>query len=504
MLLRSALIFLAFLALIGACTEVAPEQPETGTGQAMQGPRVGDEVVDYCTSQPSMGELGFPDFSRAVWNRERYIGWSPDGSRILFNGFVNHPEPDWPASDLYSVAPDGAQLNKIVDVGNEDADLRSYYWDQANRDPIREDEGTVVYVRQIVNAADRDPIWGDGGMMMYFDISPDSSHIVYSTCAYTEDPERELTSYGELVVADIENPEDTERKATAKGWVYNYEIVLSDIEGGNVRRLTTNFNHDNFPVWSPDGSKIAFIGGNGLTIYTVATDSLQEFALPSGAGFLYDDMSWSPDGKHIAFVVQGNRFPHTASVYVFEFYGLEGDIEPTRTWLREIWLAASGPAWSPDGQRIAMVVPKPDGAALYTFAPNGTDPVFVTDNLPEPWRSPIDPWLGDLAWSHDGSEILLKGFTYRVPLDGSPPVGSPLTYIDRDNTSQMEIPMDAAWSPDGSTLAIRIDYWKGLRSREASPVFLIDRDNTNIRPLVEFAVTKEVPSSPEVELRLAE
>ena len=30
-------------------------------------------------------------------------------------------------------------------------------------------------------------------MMMYFDISPDSSHIVYSTCAYTEDPERELS-----------------------------------------------------------------------------------------------------------------------------------------------------------------------------------------------------------------------------------------------------------------------------------------------------------------------
>ena len=71
----------------------------------------------------------------------------------------------------------------------------------------------------------------------------------------------------------------------------------------------------------------------------------------------------------------GNRFPRTASVYVAEFYGLDGDVERTRIWIREIWLAASGPAWSPDGQRIAMAVPKPDGAALYTFAPNGTDPV---------------------------------------------------------------------------------------------------------------------------------
>ena len=87
--------------------------------------------------------------------------------------------------------------------------------------------------------------------------------------------------------------------------------------------------------------------------------------------------------------------------------------------------------------------------------PTASDPVHVTDNLPEPWH----PWLGDLEWSPDGSEILLKGFTYRVPLDGSPPIASPLTFIDRDGNSQVETPMDAAWSPDGSTLAVRIDEW---------------------------------------------
>ena len=61
------------------------------------------------------------------------------------------------------------------------------------------------------------------------------------------------------------------------------------------------------------------MGGNELTIYTVATDSLQEFTLPLGVSFLYHAMSWSPDGKHIAFVVN----VHGASV--MEFYGLEGD-----------------------------------------------------------------------------------------------------------------------------------------------------------------------------------
>ena len=511
MLLRSALIFLAFLVLMGACTEVALEQPATGTGQAaMQGPQVGDGVQDNC--DPPLSSYPMDDVSgtvpRVVWDGERYIRWLPDGSRILFNGFVHPLGPRWPAPDLYSVAPDGAQLDKIVNVGNnEGADRRSYYWDDATRDPITGGADAVA-VRQIVNVPDRDPIWGDGGMMMYFDISPDGSHIVYSTCAYTEDAERELTSPVELVVSDIENPEDTERKATARGWVYNYEIVLSDIDGGNARRLTTNLHPDNFPVWSPDGSRIAFItnrpDGDHLAIYTVATDSLHDSALNPSISFHNHSMSWSPDGKLIALVGKSSAprisYRHTASVFVV-------DVRSFRQ--RGIWWAASGPAWSPDGQRIALVVPKPDGVALYTFAVNGTDPILVTENLPEPWDFPIDLWLGDLEWSPDGTEILLKGFTYRVPLDGSPPIGSPLTFIDRDNTSQVEIPMDSAWSPDGSTIAVRIDEWNGLRSSGlslsdySSLVFLMDKDNTNIRPLVEYAETADSPSL-EIELRLAE
>ena len=523
MQLRSALILLVFFALVGACTseDTAPDG---------QGPQVGDEVADACGQlQNYFEDLDLGPRPRGDWDRERYIRWSPDGSRILFNGFEYSYGHYWKASDLYSVDSDGARLDRIVDVGDEAPDREWYYWDYANRDPINEDEGTVVYVQQIENAPDRDPVWGDGGMMMYFDVSPDSSRIVYSTCAYTEDPEAELGepgSYGELVVSDIEHPEDTERTATSRGWAYNYEIVLSDIDGGNVTRLTTNLHPDNFPVWSPDGSKVAFMtqkrDGDHLTIYEVATESFQEHALPSGLSFSSQRMTWSPNGDRIAFVGESlgstADYPATPSVYVTTFshfddsgqvLGFGGPGMPFRIRTTRIWHAASGPAWSPDGQRIAMVVPKPDSGSLYTFAANGSDPMHVTDNLPEPWH----PWLGDLEWSPDGSEILLKGFTYRVPLDGSPPIASPLTFIDRDGNSQVETPMDAAWSPDGSTLAVGIDEWHKWHSggpsisADSSLVFLIDRDNTNIRPLVEVLMQDEEAvqeSLPEIALRLAE
>ena len=115
-ILRSALILLASLVLMGACTEVALEQPATGTGQAaMQGPQVGDGVQDNCDLPLSTFHMD--DISgtspRVAWHGERYIRWLPDGSRILFNGFVHPIGPSWPAPDLYSVAPNRAHLDKI-------------------------------------------------------------------------------------------------------------------------------------------------------------------------------------------------------------------------------------------------------------------------------------------------------------------------------------------------------------------------------------------------------
>ena len=83
--------------------------------------------------------------ARGDWADENYIRWSPDGSQILFD--VSGDKVEGPV-DLYAVAADGSRLEKIVD------------------------------------ASAKGSLWGTGGSMMYFDVSPDGSRIAYSACAY--------------------------------------------------------------------------------------------------------------------------------------------------------------------------------------------------------------------------------------------------------------------------------------------------------------------------------
>ncbi len=448
----AAIALLAFFVLAIGCGKVS-EQTVQGE---LDGPRPGDEVVNLCERRLSEGI--FFDASRADWMREHYIRWSPDGARILFNGFA---PGIWGPVALYSVDPDGVLLRKVVNVPDYMEALDRYGY-----------ELNGIRARQIVDVPSRDPVWGDGSSMMYFDISPDSSRIAYSTCAYTEIAEREV-----------------ERD----GWGYYREIVVSDIDGTDVKRLTKNIHFNNFPVWSPDGARIAFMSdtkpdydvfrsvGDRFTIYTVATGKSEEVALPRGVAAYPHRLAWSPNGERIAFVaaVYGDDpRPWPPVVFTMASDGSE---------LTRISDAASGPAWSPDDQRIAVVAPVGEGeidsgsfgpprrdvdVALYTFAADGSDPVLVGNDLPEPWYFPVDPWMDNLSWSPDGSEILLNSFGYRVPLDGSPAAG--------DGPSDGIT--DAAWSPDGSKIAIRT-YGNGSNGM----VYIMNRDGGNLRALVEVA-----------------
>jgi serine/threonine protein kinase/Tol biopolymer transport system component len=72
---------------------------------------------------------------------------------------------------------------------------------------------------------------------------------------------------------------------------------------GSAAQLTTPAGSDADPIWSPDGSTIAFRrddGNGGRRILVTAADGSGQQPLTS-AGFFDQDPAWSPDGQQVAF-----------------------------------------------------------------------------------------------------------------------------------------------------------------------------------------------------------
>ncbi len=302
-----------------------------------------------------------------------------------------------------------------------------------------------------------DPVWGDGGLVTHFDVSPNSYLIAYSACAYTQ--------VGEQTAGD-------------DGRVYNYEIAVANIDGTDITRLTENTHFDNFPAWSPDGDSIAFISDKKsrnrypdsimgqLTIHTMATGESRDIPLPNG--YYIPPLQapvWSPDGQRIAFVVHEREEYPLSAIYT---------VRPDGSELTRISTAASGPAWSPDGSRIAVVVPEDEDEngeyelSLYIFSADGSGP-----DTPDIVILLTYPWVGSLSWSPDGSEILLQDIPIANELIRLDPASyssdslptSSFTSIGLNRVSGSSRPafctippappQFADWSPDGSRIATR-------------------------------------------------
>ena len=256
-------------------------------------------------------------------------------------------------------------------------------------------------------------------------------------------------------------------------------IVTSAIDGSDLRKLTKNKAVDAYPAWSPDGTQIVFYSDRDLSagffhMYIMDSDGSNERSLVSSVMSTEHPPVWSPDGSRIAFVTfqagfvggeSGNR-PDRHIVHT---------IRPDGSGLIELGDAASSPAWSPDGRRIAFVREEGDETrGLYTMDPDGGDQRLL-------WSFDRNHrlWYNNLSWSPDGSEILY-GVSYApflvpvvvVGVDGSGP--RPLA----ESTSTRGAG-GAAWSPDGSRIAFHL-----ISDNSDVVLYTTARDGSDERVLV--------------------
>jgi len=148
----------------------------------------------------------------------------------------------------------------------------------------------------------------------------------------------------------------------------HFHLFVLDLEKNETSQITYGDWDDTTPVWSPDGSQIAFISGRRddrdflalSEVYTVPAAGGGDAKLLSEGLFSVAALTWSPDGQRLAVV--GSDAPEGMVLWQGWLYVLEQDKEPLRLTDDTIRPYLGFPAvmrsatlrWADDGQIIYL------------------------------------------------------------------------------------------------------------------------------------------------------
>jgi Tol biopolymer transport system component len=223
---------------------------------------------------------------------------------------------------------------------------------------------------------------------------------------------------------------------------YGGDVWVAPALGGRARRLAPD---GNFPVWHPDGKRLAFVGGpeSHRSILEVAVEGGQPKAILSSDSSDWEitRIQYSPTGRWLTF-----------ETLDLEVFAVEASGGTPRLLLR-----GSNVAWEGSGKRLYFLFRDPSGGTrLQTVEIDESSATLRSEPRTVGLMTGI---LRDLAISRDGTKLVaseLEGSLNltRLPLtaDGGSPAGP-----EEELSSGRVIDRYPNYSPDGKRIAFSSD-----------------------------------------------
>ncbi len=354
--------------------------------------------------------------------------WSPDGRQVAFL---------WDRADvvnLYVANADGSGQPRAL-TSFKDGKVSDMFWSKDGQALYFPHEGDLWQVA----AAGGEPkaVWTTRSPEVEFALSPDGTRLAFVRATQAG----EAQHGGDLIIRSL-------AKGTETKIAHDDESIFS-------------------PLWSPDGNKIAYLGGSRIIrhdesptysgekiIYAVFEYAPGQLYVVSASGGKptaidtageYNGVAWT-DSAHLTYDRQSNGYK-TRTIYVAAASGgtplaIHEDKED-KFWSLPDWEAESRPKPSPNGKWIAFLSDRDGWDHLYVVPAAGGQAVQITRGQFEVWRP---------RWSHDSTKIVFDANEPDRPGDrrlgiaalGSDPAHATVTYI----TSGTGTNVSAQWSPD--------------------------------------------------------
>lgn len=264
-----------------------------------------------------------------------------------------------------------------------------------------------------------------------------------------------------------------------------FHLWLMPETGGDRVQLTRGEGVEAGPVWSPDGSRIAFVAAGGRSddfdLWVIDADGTGLRQLTDTEDVWEGVPSWSPDGRHLAYSHSVGGQDEGGEVRIL-------DVDDPGAEQSTVADLGDWPSWSPDGNTIVYSGEADGTAALFTVPAAGGEATKLGAGLP--------PGAGEPSWSPDGTQIAFAATS------GDPNAKDPVAWnediwvMDADGTHARKVVTwegndhwRPAWSPDGRHLMFTADG-----AQEEGEIARVDLTTGDLVALTDNKVHDMMPS----------